>query len=147
MHQTIRASRAERAVIVLLRIYAAILLTALIPAVMPLVWMEEIHRGLGMGELPADRIVQYLTRSQSGLYAVQGALFLFISLNVRRLLPVVKCLAVLKILFGIGMLALDIVVGMPLLWTLGEGPVIIFLGCLLLGLTNRAAKNQGSAGE
>jgi hypothetical protein len=127
----------ERPVKVLLRVYAVILLTALIPAAIPFAWMEEIHRGLGMGELPTEPIVHYLTRSLSGLYAMQGALYFFVSLDVRRYLPVVQCLAVLKILFGTGMLVLDIAVGMPLFWILGEGPLIIVLGIVLLGLANR----------
>lgn len=130
-------SHPEKPVKLLLRIYAVVLLTALIPAVMPFAWMEEIHRGLGMGELPSERIVHYLTRSLSALYAMQGALYWFLSLDVRRFLPVVKCLAVLKIFFGLGMLVLDLAVGMPLFWILGEGPLIVVLGALLLWLGSR----------
>ncbi len=145
MDRTTATGRPERAVAALLRIYAAILLTALIPTVMPFAWMEEIHDELGLGDLPGQPIVHYLTRSQSGLYAVQGAMFLFVSLDVRRYLPLVKFLAVLKILFGIAMLALDIVIGMPLFWTLGEGPIIIGLGSVLLALASRADAERRAA--
>ena len=132
-------SHPERAVQVLLRVYAVVLFSAVVPALMPFAWMEEIHRGLGLGQLPAERIVHYLTRSQSALYAVQGAVFFCVSQDVRRFLPLVRCLAVLKILFGLAMLALDLAVGMPLFWTLGEGPLIIVLGTLLLWLAGRIA--------
>jgi hypothetical protein len=111
-----------------LRLLAVVVLTALVPAVMPFEWMKDIHRLLGMGELPEQPIVGYLTRSLSAMYAMHGALILFVSLDVRRYLPVVKCLAVLCILFGAGMLVLDAAVGMPVWWTAVEGPFVVLLG-------------------
>jgi len=130
-------SRSEQALVLIMRISAAVLLIALVPAVMPFAWMEDIHRHLGMGELPARPIVGYLTRSLSALYAVHGALLFFVSLDVRRFLPVVKCLAVLKILFGIGMFALDLAVGMPPFWTGCEGPILVGVGSVFLWLSGR----------
>jgi hypothetical protein len=127
-------NHSEKALVLLLRIAAVILLTALIPAVMPFAWMKDIHRLLGMGELPEEPIVGYLTRSLSLMYAMHGALVFFVSLNVRRYLPVVKCLAVLAMFFGIGMLALDVMVGMPPSWIAGEGPFIFVLGGVMLWL-------------
>lgn len=127
----------EKTLVVLLRISAVVLLTALVPAVMPFAWMKEIHQWLGMGELPEGPIIGYLTRSLSAMYAMHGALVLFVSLDVRRFLPVVKCLAVLGIVFGVGMIALDVVVEMPLSWVLCEGPFIIILGSVLLWLAGR----------
>jgi peptidoglycan/LPS O-acetylase OafA/YrhL len=99
--------------------------------------MEEIHRRLGMGELPEGPIIGYLTRSLSAMYAMHGALVLFVSSDVRRFLPVVKCLAGLTILFGIGMVALDVMVEMPPYWVLCEGPFIVVLGGVLLWLSGQ----------
>lgn len=130
---------AEKALAWLLRISAVVLLTALVPAVMPFAWMQEIHRSLGMGELPEGPIVGYLTRSLSAMYAMHGALLFFVSWNVRRFLPVVKCLAVLAVLFGMGMLVLDVMVGMPLSWVVGDGPFIVVLGGVMLWLAGRMA--------
>ncbi|NUQ65632.1 MAG: hypothetical protein HUU20_24445 [Pirellulales bacterium] len=130
-------NRSEKALVVLLRLGGILLLTAVIPAVMPFAWMKDIHRFLGMGELPEGPIVGYLTRSLSALYAYHGALVYFVSLDVRRYLSVVKCLAVLSILFGLGMLVLDFLVAMPPLWILGEGPAIALLGGVLLWLAGR----------
>jgi hypothetical protein len=62
---------------------------------------------------------------------------LFVSLDVRRYLPVVKFLAILGTVFGAGMLILDITVAMPPLWIVGEGPFIIVLGGVMLFLTGR----------
>ena len=55
------------------------LLTAIIPSMMPFEWMKEIHRYLGMGELPDGPIMGYLTRSLSAMYAMHGAVELFVS--------------------------------------------------------------------
>jgi hypothetical protein len=56
---------------------------------------------------------------------------------VRRYLPVVKCVFVLGILFGFGMLVLDQAVGMPRRWAYCEGPSIIVLSGILLSLASR----------
>jgi len=130
-------NRSEKALVLILRVAAILLLTALVPSVMPSAWMQDIHRQLGMGELPEGPIVGYLTRSLSAMYAMHGALVFFVSLDLRRYLPVVKWLAILGIMFGMGMLVLDVLVGMPLPWTLCEGPFVIFLGGVLLWLANQ----------
>ncbi len=135
-------NRYEMALVVILRGSAIILLTALIPAVMPFAWMQEIHRLLGMGELSEGPIMSYLTRSLSAMYALHGALVLFISFDIRRYVPVVKCLAWLGIVFGVGMLVLDLSVGMPPRWTTCEGPSIIVLGGVLLWLASRVATTE-----
>jgi len=132
----------EKALVMLLRASAVLLLTAVIPAVMPFAWMKVIHRFLGMGELPEGPIIGYLTRSLSAVYAFHGALVFFVSLDVPRYLPVVKCLAVLCILFGVGMLVLDVVVRMPLFWILCEGPLIGILGIVILWLTGRVSTTE-----
>jgi hypothetical protein len=130
-------SHAEKTLVLLMRFSGVLLLTAMIPVVMPFAWMQDIHRALGMGEFPAGPIVGYLTRSLSAMYAMHGALVFFVSLDVRRYLPLVKFLAVLGILFGSGMLVLDIMVGMPPSWIIGEGPFIIVLGGVMLWLAGR----------
>ena len=130
-------TRSEKALVVALRVGGVLLLTAVIPAVMPFAWMDLIHRQLGMGELPEMPITGYLTRSLSAFYALHGVVVLFVSLDVRRYLPVVNCLAALCIVFGAGMIVLDVWVGMPLPWVLGEGPSIIVLGGVLLWLAGR----------
>ncbi len=129
-------NRYEKALMVLMRVAGVMLLIAVIPAVMPFAWMKDIHRLLGMGELPGGPIMGYLTRSLSAMYAMHGALVFFISLDVRRYRPVVKCLAALGIIFGLGMLLLDIMVGMPFQWALHEGPFIIIMGCVMLWLAD-----------
>ena len=126
-----------KALVWLLRISGVILLTALVPVVMPFSWMQMIHRQIGMGELPTGPIMGYLTRSLSLFYAVHGALLLFVSFDIRRYLPFVKFLAFISILFGVCMIILDYAVDMPLRWVLCEGPMVILLGIVILWLAGR----------
>lgn len=132
---------AERVLVILLRVSGIMLLTALIPAVMPHSWMDDIHRRMDLGQLPDMPIVGYLTRSLSALYALHGALVFFVSLDVRRYLPVIKCLFVLGFLFGVGMVVLDRAVGMPTAWACCEGPFILVLSVVLLWLTSRVPQS------
>jgi hypothetical protein len=138
MHSEV-ARMPDKALVWLLRISAVLLMTAVVPAVMPSAWMEEIPIRLGMGELPRGPMIGYLTHSLSAMYVMHGAVVFFVSLDVRRYLPVVKCLAVLAVVFGIEMIVLGVVVGMPMFWILCEGPLIIVLNGVLLWLAGRVA--------
>ncbi|MGA2253398.1 MAG: hypothetical protein ABSG53_01950 [Thermoguttaceae bacterium] len=135
-------NRYEKTLVLLLRLDAILLLSALVPSMMPFAWMKEIHRFLGLGELADGPLIGYLTRSLSVLYAMHGAVQVFVSLDVRRFLPVVKFMAVLTFLFGLWMTALDVFVGMPLFWIVCEGPVIFLLGCVVLWLTGRVGSTE-----
>lgn len=128
-------NRHEKVLVLLLRFEAIVMLTALIPSIMPFEWMKDIHRYLGMGELPGGPIMGYLTRSLALMYAMFGAVLLFISLDVRRFLPVLRFIAVLGIVFGVWMTALDVAVGMPMLWIAAEGPFIVLVYCAVFWLT------------
>jgi len=121
----------------LLRFVGVIMLTALGAVVMPVQWMNAVHQWVGLGELPDVPIVGYLTRSVSALYALHGALLVFVASDVLRYLPLVRFLAVAGILFGILMSGIDFLVGMPLSWTVGEGPFVTVLSVAILRLTAR----------
>jgi hypothetical protein len=125
-----------------LRLLAVVLMTAVLPALMPSAWMEEIPIRLGMGELPRGPMIDYLTHSLSAIYTMHGAVVFFVSLDVRRYLPLVKCLAVLAAMFGTAMIILDVMVGMPMFWILCEGPFIVVLNGVLLRLAGRVARSE-----
>ena len=125
----------EKALGLLLRFDGIIMLAALLPSMLPLAWMQTTHRYLGMGELPDGPIIGYLTRSLSLMYSMHGAVLLFLSRDVRRFLPVIKFVAVLTILFGLWLIALDVFVGMPSFWTVSEGPSLFILYCVVFWLT------------
>lgn len=130
-------NRYERTLVILLRLDGIIMLAALLPSLMPLAWMQTIHRYLGMGDLPDGPIIGYLTRSLSLMYAMHGAVLLFLSWDIRRFLPVVKFVAILTIIFGLWLTALDVVVSMPSFWITSEGPSLFILYCVVLWLTGR----------
>jgi hypothetical protein len=132
--QRLARNRYERALIVLMRLSGILLMTAIVPAVMPFEWMQVIHRWLGLGELPRLPIIGYLTRSLSAMYAMHGAVTYFVSLDIRRFRPVVQLLAALAIVFGVFMVLMDWYVQMPLYWLLSEGPFVMLLGGLFLWL-------------
>ncbi len=104
---------------------------------MPFDWMNVIHRQTGLGELPHAPIVGYRTRSIPALYALHGALLVYLAGDVRRFLPIVRVLAVAGAVFGALLFAIDCAVGMPLPWTLAEGPWVVALSAVILWLTGR----------
>lgn len=67
---------------------------------------------------------------------------------MRRYLPLVKCLAVLDVVFGAGMFAIDCAVGMPRWWIVCEGPPLIAPGGTMFWLAaetqRRIAEAEGS---
>jgi hypothetical protein len=127
----------ERALVIVLRIMAAFELAALGAVFLPTRWMAGIHAGLGLGPFPNAPLTEYLTRSLSALYAFHGAVLLFLSFHVRQHLAVVAFWGRLTLAMGAGMLALDFAVGMPLGWTLAEGPSVLIVGSLLVLLSHR----------
>jgi len=127
----------ERLLVWLLRLFGASTLTALGAVFMPHDWMNLIHQRLGMGELPHLPIVGYLTRSISALYALHGALLIFLSVDVRRYLPLVRFLGAASVVMGVLLLGLDLAVGMPVFWTVAEGPPVVALGLVILVLARR----------
>jgi hypothetical protein len=130
-------NRNETILIWLLRLGGIVMLTAFGAVVMPYAWMNVIHQQTGLGELPHVPIIGYLTRSVSAFYALHGALLVFVAGDVRRYLPVVRFLAVAAAVFGAVMLGIDCAVGMPLPWTVAEGPSVLVLGAVILWLTGR----------
>ena len=132
----------EKTLTIVLRLAGLLALTAIFPAVMPFGWMVATHAWLGLGELPDLPIVHYLTRSLAMMYAVHGALVCYVSTDVRRCMPVIRFLVTVIILFGIGMLVLDCMIGLPPAWIIGEGPLIVALGVLLLWLAGRAERQS-----
>lgn len=116
----------------LLRLGGATLLLATLFIAMPTAWMASNHRWLGLGEFPASPIVEYLTRSISGMYALHGGVLLVASVDVRRFAPLVIYLAVANVVFGGVMLAIDLHAGMPAWWTFGEGPPLAATGIVML---------------
>ncbi len=131
--------------VLVLRGSAVVLLTALAPVFFPYAWMQSIHRAIGLGELPAQPIIEYMARSLSAFYACHGALILYLSFDVVRRAPVIRMLAVLGLTFGGAMVGIDLVSGLPLSWALGEGPFVIVLSLVTLLLARKVGAAESGA--
>lgn len=130
--------RAERALRILLRGAAAVMMTAIIPAAMPLSWMDAVHRWLGMGPLPRGPVVEYLARTLSAFYAFHGGLLWIFAGDVARYRPVIRFSFGAGLVFGAWVLVLDARSGLPLRWVLAEGPFVMALSLAALGLLSRS---------
>jgi hypothetical protein len=112
-------------------------LLALVAVVMPQTWMAKGHAWAGLGELPPLPIVGYLSRSASFLYALHGAMVLFISFDLPRYGRLVTFLAAAALVHGAVMLGIDLTERMPLWWTVVEGPAFAATGAVVLVLQLR----------
>ena len=106
-------NRSERLLVLLLRVSAAVLLLALVPAFMPFSWMQAVHRAIALGELAETSLNDYLTRSLSALYAFNGAVLLYLSFDVRQFRSLIRFLGVAHVVFGGFLLGLDLYTGLP----------------------------------
>lgn len=123
-----------------LRVLGGVALLAVFAVIMPYSWMNAIHKWLGMGQLPSEPIVGYLARSTSAFYALLGALLWVVSSDLVRHRLVLRFLGAAIIVFGMMLLVVDFVEGMPLWWSLWEGPINMTLGTIILILSNRLAR-------
>ena len=125
-----------RLLVFLLRLGGVATVTAFLAIFLPVDWMVRTHAWLGLGEFPRSPIVDYLTRSVAALYGFHGCLLLLISTDPVRYRAIVAYVATMNVLFGIIMMAIDLHAGLPMWWTLGEGPPIMALG-IVLAILNR----------
>jgi len=132
----------EKILILILRISAGILLFAFPMMLLPVEWMTATHRWLGLGEFPASPLVDYLTRSISFLYGFHGGLLLIVASDIRRYRGVLVYIVATGIAFGPCIIVIDLHAGLPLYWTLGEGPLII-ASAVIIGLLLRAVPRNG----
>lgn len=127
-------NRSEYTLILLLRLGGTLQLLGLIGVLLPTSAMNSIHQGLGLGALPSAPIVEYLSRSLSAFYAIQGGLMWCLSFDVDRFRPIVIFLSSSLIALGLLLFAVDIWSGLPAYWIWSEGPPIVVLACLALTL-------------
>jgi hypothetical protein len=120
-----------------LRIIGTAALLALVAVVIPYSWMNTIHQWLGLGRLPDQPVVGYLARSTSAFYAFFGGLLWLVSFDLRRHRPVLCYIGAATILFGITLFAVDLIEGLPLYWSLFEGPINTVFGVVILTYSYR----------
>ena len=133
-----------RLLVLLLRLCGLVLLLAFGAVLLPTEWMAASHRWLGMGDFPRAPLTDYLVRSVAALYGFHGVLVLLVAGEPLRYLRIVRFLGVMDIAFGLMMLGIDLHAGMPLLWTLAEGPPLVGIGGLVLYLAAASARSASS---
>jgi hypothetical protein len=127
-----------RLIVLLLRLAGCVTAAAFLAMFLPVEWMASTHRWLGLGEFPRVPLVDYLTRSVAALYGFHGVLLLLVSTDPRKYRAIVSYVAIMNVIFGIIMTVIDVHAGMPLPWTLLEGPPIVLFGIALFGLNASA---------
>lgn len=121
----------------LLRVLGTIDLLAIVIVFLPANGIVAAHRLTGLETLPEAPLVGYLIRTSSALYALHGALILFMSADVARYRPVIRLLGWLAIVHGALNLYIGTVVGMPVWWRCAEGPTFAAAGFAILFLLGR----------
>lgn len=141
-------TKSDFAIVVILRLLGIGGLFAIPAIFLPYSWMDAIHDYVGLGHLPDAPIVHYLARSLSAFYAGFGAITVFISCDVQRYRSLVTLWAILVSVVGGVLLGIDLSAGMPISWTISEGPPAIAIGIVVLWLQRRASEqsNRDSAG-
>lgn len=118
----------------LLRLSGTFTSLAFLAMLLPVDWMDSIHRSMGLGELPRAPVVDYLARSVAALYGFHGALLLLISTDPVKYRTIVWFVAILNIVFGVMLVVIDLHAGMPMFWTLFEGPSLVVFGIVIAWL-------------
>ena len=111
---------AERWLKLLLRLIGASCLLAVVAVYMPTSWMARCHEAIGLGRFPDAPIASYLARATSAFYAMFGGLLLVVASDVERHSRVIAYLAWMGVAYGITMSLVNMFIGMPLSWQVGE---------------------------
>lgn len=120
----------------LLRVIGGTSLLAIVPVLMPGSWMAPIGHAMGVATIPTDPVVGYLARSTSAFYAMLGAMLLVCSTDLERFRPIIRFTGISAVVFGAMLIGIDLREGMPLWWTIAEGPFNIAFGLVLLALNH-----------
>lgn len=133
-----------RLLVLLLRVAGVITASAFLAILLPVEWMASTHRWLGLGEFPRVPVVDYLARSIAALYGFHGVLLLLIASDPVRYRPIVWYVAVMNMVFGAIVTAIDLHAGLPTFWTLLEGPPIAVMGVAIAFLNHSIASGAAA---
>lgn len=139
--------RAERWVVASLIVFGSLDLVALAAVFLPWSWMNAVHQTTGLGELPQEPVVGYLARTASLLYALHGAVILFVACDVRRYWPLVRFLAAAAVVHGGFLVYIDVLESLPGWWQFTEGFCIAATGGMVWLLSARANRDRKENGH
>ena len=133
-------SRAERWMVLLLRLTALGCMSAIFAVFMPRTWMAFVHEKLGLGKFPDGPVIVYLARSVSFFYAGLGVVIWLAATDVRRYVSLIRFVATAGIVFGIVITTSNVLTGMPWWWQVGEALSVFPLCIVVLWLQHRLAE-------
>jgi len=136
--------RAAKILRALMAIIGCGLMVAAAAVFLPAETMATVHGWLGLGEFPDAPITLYLARSTSLLYAIHGALMLYVSFDMKRYWPLVKVFGWLHVVIGLTMFGIDLSASMPTYWIAGEGIPIAIAGGVIVLLWQKANRESAS---
>ena len=117
-----RAETVETILKWLLFVLGGLAASAVVPMVLPFAWLQAANDALGLASLVDTPLTQYLTRSLSAVYALFGAMTIYIGLDVRRYRRLIVVIGWLTGCLALALTVIDFAVGMPASWSWGEGP-------------------------
>lgn len=140
-------SRWEWWLVLVLRLSAITYAFALLGVFMPLRWMKTVHEEwLGIGKFPGGPVLEYLARTLSLFYVIQGGLMWLVASDVRRFMPVLDYIIWTGIASALAIGAICYRAGMPAAWGLGDGLSLLAM-CLILLFLRAKVKGGGEPGE
>jgi hypothetical protein len=133
--------RAEKHLRIYMRIVGTSMVAAVVGVLIPLEWMDAVHRKLDQGPLPQGPIVDYMARSLSLFYVIEGGLCWLVSFSLRRHLTIVTYLGVTGTLGAIALGVIDLRAGLPTHWAVSEMTVPTLMSLVMLWLRSRVRAN------
>ena len=125
----------DRLLVGLLRVVGLLEAAALPAVVMPRAWMNDIHASMGLGELPPGPVVEYLARTVSFIYGGHGVLLWLLATDLVRYRPLIVFTGVAYVATAVVFLAINVVTGMPIYWTIIEPAACLVVGAMIIYLS------------
>jgi len=138
-------TKSSRRLALVLRGLGCLDFAALLAVVVPERWIDIAHHSAGLGALPREPIVGYLVRSTSALYALHGAIVVFMSFDVVHYARLIRFIAWAAVIHGAVILGIDIAQEMPVLWRYAEGPGFTATGIVVLVLQRFQLRSRPTA--
>ena len=128
-----------------LRAVAFVEMFAFAAVFLPRAWMETLHAGMGLADMPKGPVFDSVMRQVSFTYGVHGVALWLIAADVRRYRPLVILTAVGYLLAAPVFFVVDVGNGMPWTWLAGNSGSCLLIGVLLSGLLGgeRRATQKG----
>ncbi|MDA1015814.1 MAG: hypothetical protein O3A00_15335 [Planctomycetota bacterium] len=138
----------EKKTLLALRVVAVLEISAVVAVFVPFAWMSRMHEWLVQSPMMADPITEYLARSLSLFYVMNGAMLFFATLDPTRYRPLIRFWAMLMVAAGVALIGIDVAADLPAFWILSEGPFAIVFGAIVLWLlSSDSATSSIAAGE